>query len=267
MKREIIILIIALFAILSCEKEISIDLNKSNPQYVIEGIITDQPGPYTVKISKSVNFSDDNNYPAMQAAKVVISDNAGNSELLSEVSAGKYQTQNLQGVPGRIYSLSVTIENKKFTAICQMPLLVTLDSVSFMESSGPPMPGNTEKLFTMIPRFNDPASVQNNYRFIQWANNEKDKSFLIINDDNINGKLNKQPLMSMSFKIRKGDVVTIEMHNIDKQVYDYFSTLNQIKGKGPGGGGTPANPQSNISGDVMGYFSAHTVQTKTITIK
>ena len=52
------------FAMLAaCTKEIDIDLNSSNPQTVIEGNISDEPGPYIVKISKTVNYSESNNYP------------------------------------------------------------------------------------------------------------------------------------------------------------------------------------------------------------
>lgn len=57
---KIIILASLLFA--SCEKEIDLDLNSSSPQIVIEGNISDAPGPYIVKLSKTVNYSELNNY-------------------------------------------------------------------------------------------------------------------------------------------------------------------------------------------------------------
>jgi hypothetical protein len=57
------------------------------------------------------------------------------------------------------------------------------------------------------------------------------------------------------------------MRCIDGPVYDYFFSLNSIQGNGPGGGTTPTNPVSNISGGALGYFSAFTVQKVSAVVK
>jgi hypothetical protein len=57
------------------------------------------------------------------------------------------------------------------------------------------------------------------------------------------------------------------MQCIDKPVYTYWFTLMQQGDNGPGGGVTPADPPSNITPTVLGYFSAHTTQSKTIVVK
>jgi len=262
-----LVLLLGLFASVSCESVIHIDLDSSTPQIVIEGNLTDQHEPYVVKISKTVGFNDASIYPPVQNAIVSIADDAGNTERLTEVLPGTYQTRDLRGIPGRTYRMIVKIDNQEYNAKCKMPALVKLDNISFIERSGLPIPGGFEKTLALIPRFVDPANVSNYYRFVQWENGKKDKAILILNDDIIDGKLNKQPLISFDFKIKLGDTVKLEMQNIDQQVYDYFSALNNNDSNRPGGSATPANPTSNISGGVLGYFSAHTVQQRTIVLK
>jgi hypothetical protein len=50
-------------------------------------------------------------------------------------------------------------------------------------------------------------------------------------------------------------------------VYNYFLQLRQSSGTGAfNSTASPANPTSNITGGALGYFSAHTTQTQTITV-
>ena len=62
---------------LSCQKVIDVDLNSSSPHIVIEGYISDQPGPYWVRISQTVNYNQPNTFPPVSGATVTLSDNIG----------------------------------------------------------------------------------------------------------------------------------------------------------------------------------------------
>jgi len=87
----------------SCKKVINVNLNNANPNIVIEGIISDAPGPYQVKLTQTVNFSDPNVFPPVTGATVKITDNTlGVTDSLKEVVPGTYVTQKLlQGVRGK----------------------------------------------------------------------------------------------------------------------------------------------------------------------
>ena len=78
--KNIFLIILSLFLVTSCEKEIDLDLEDQSGQIVIEGNITDQAGPYFVKITKSVAFTQANQYPAVTNAQVILSDNTGQTE-------------------------------------------------------------------------------------------------------------------------------------------------------------------------------------------
>ena len=82
----------------SCEEIINVDLNSADPKIVIEGTVTDQPGPYTVTITKTTDYYNPASYPAVSGAQVRIVDDLGFSEQLHETTDGIYQTGTLQKV-------------------------------------------------------------------------------------------------------------------------------------------------------------------------
>src|ERR1700741_647325 len=100
--------ILTMVLMYSCTKVIQVNLNDAAPQTVIEGNITDSAGPYTVQITRTVNFSDANVFPAVSGALVSITDtNTSVVDTLTETSPGIYTTHVLQGVPGHTYDLYV----------------------------------------------------------------------------------------------------------------------------------------------------------------
>jgi hypothetical protein len=254
-------LIITFFLFSSCTKEIDIDLNNSSPQIVIEGNISDEPGPYIVKLSKTVNFSDANNYPPVAGALVIISDNTGVTDTLTETVSGLYQTHSITGTQGNTYTLKVIAEGKQYDAVSTMPSKVNLDSIQFNLNTEP---GESENTFAVVPLYLDPAEFGNSYRFFFSANGVADKSYQVSNDNIGNGYINQQPFFSDDIKFYDGDTVKVTMLCIDVSTYNYYYTLSQIAGGGPIGGATPSNPPSNITGNkALGIFSAYTTQTKT----
>src|SRR5690242_15907558 len=98
-----------LCSLVSCTKVISVNLNNANANIVIEGVVSDAPGPYEVKLTQTVNFSDPNIFPPVTGATVKITDSTlGITDILKEVVPGTYVTQKLlQGFTGHTYQLSV----------------------------------------------------------------------------------------------------------------------------------------------------------------
>jgi len=104
---------------------------------VVNGLITDQPGPYTVKLSNTANYVTINGNQIRQVigAIVVISDDVGNIEILDEIKPGTYQTSlsGIQGEVGRTYTLEITLPNKQ--QYCSEPQLLKpitkIDSLYF----------------------------------------------------------------------------------------------------------------------------------------
>jgi hypothetical protein len=265
--KNIVCIALLLLTLTSCTKIIDIDLNTTDPKVIIEGSVTDEKGGFQVKISKTVNFSDANNYPPVKGAVVTITDNTGKTYTLPETKAGFYSLKDTIGVSGRTYSLKIVAEGKTYTSSSTMPKAVALLGAEIEKSPFNNGPRDTVKFYDYYPIFLDPANEKNNYRFILSNNGIKDKGFNnVINDNLFNGSYNPVPLFAdTDFKVKTNDVITIEMHCIDKAVYEYFFSLAQVSG-GRGDSGTPANPVNNIVGGALGYFSAHTVRRVTAVV-
>ncbi|MEO6812452.1 MAG: DUF4249 domain-containing protein, partial [Ginsengibacter sp.] len=70
-------------------------------------------------------------------------------------------------------------------------------------------------------------------------------------------------ITTAKIKLNAGDTVTEELRFIDKSVYHYLSGIQSLTD----GNTIPENPESNISGNVLGFFSAHTSQKKVIIVR
>jgi hypothetical protein len=242
-----------------CKKVINVNLKNADSQIVITGEINNRRGPYKVNISKSVNFSTDNIFPPVSDAFVTITGN-GVTDTLSEVEPGKYLTKEIEGLPGKSYSLIVSVEGKIFTAISVMPQLVRIDSLTFLV-------GRNNNIYSVV-NFQDPPDTENYYQFIEFANGERfnnGRGNSVFSDRLSDGRYISTVLYDDSTDIKRGMILTVQMNCVDKPVYNYLAELLQISG---GGGGfsspAPANPTSNISGGALGYFSANTISSKTV---
>ena len=103
----------------SCTKTINVDLKNATPELVIEGIVTNTAAAQ-VNISKSVQFSSSNTFPAVSGAAVSITDDLGTNYTLTETKPGTYINNDLIGVPGHTYNLTVNTEGKTYTATSTM---------------------------------------------------------------------------------------------------------------------------------------------------
>ena len=244
------------FLACSCTKVIQVNLNNVSPQIVIEGNITNSPGPYQVQIIKTVNFSDANVYPAVTGALVKITDNSnGTTDVLAETSPGIYTTQKLpQGIPGHTYQLYVLANGATFTASSTMPQPVTLDSVTFQYES---RFGNTE--INAVANFQDPPGAANYYTFTEYVNSKLLNRIFVFNDRLSDGKYIRQQFFNDSSYLNTGDNFFLQMNCVDKNVWNYFNTLNQVTNGNNFQSAAPSNPVTNIDNNALGYFSASAV--------
>jgi hypothetical protein len=273
MKKFISLLFIVCSVLVSCTKVINVDLNSANPNIVVDAEITDQPGPYNVNLTQTVNFSDNNVFPGVTGATVVISDNAGNSETLTETGSGNYVSSHLQGTVGRSYNISITSKGKNYTAVSTMPAPVAIDSVIADTSSrtrggfgGGGGGGTTTPVVGVSVHavFTDPAGVANYYRLIEYVNHVPNyNNISIVSDQGQDGTIISKSIVKRDTSIHKGDTINVILESIDANVYEYYRTLNQVTKQQTGIQTTvPGNPTTNLSNNALGFFSAYAVRSK-----
>lgn len=259
----IVLPLLCLLAAPGCKKVIQVNLNNAAPQIVIEGEITNLPGPYQVQITKSVNFSASNIFPPVIGASVQITDSTtGQVVILNESDSGIYTTTALQGTPRHTYNLQVIIGSEKYTATSTMPLPVVLDSVTFTQNAD----FNNKLDINAVMNFQDPPGLGNYYQFVEDVNRRLIPDIFVFEDRLSDGKYIQEPLFNDSSYLQIGDTLTVKMYCIDKATYDYFNTLINVAGNNNFQTATPANPITNISNGALGYFSAHTTTQRRLVI-
>lgn len=246
-----------LLTVSSCEKEIDVDLRSVTPRIQIEGIVK-QDQLARVRVSQTLDFNDNSGYPFLKGAIVVISDDAGNRETLQQDASGWYVAEDIEGVIGRTYNLSVTYEEKEYTSVSKMPPLVKLDSLTMYRA--PIM----DFAIPMI-HYTDPKGAANQYyRALVYINGKQlaDMKEQVFSCEFTDGSPMHEPLATFTHDddndpVNKGDEILIEFQCIDKGAYTFFDTLRKIDD-------SKTNPISNITGGALGYFCVSTVDQMTI---
>lgn len=269
-KTYIWILVISSFTLISCEKVIDLDLNSSEPRIVIEGNITSDPGPYEVSVTTSGDYYTAEGIQPISGATIILNDDFGNYDTLTEEVNGKYLTNNLIGESDRNYSIKVIYNNIEYTGSDYLPNKVVIDSLNYeIMENGHGSPNENE-----IPRwivycyFTDPAETADYYRLNIKVNGLTVSGAFNYYSLGIDQLVNGQPVKYSLWRVEAmpGDTISINLNSIGFNTYEYFRTLNDAISSG-GMDGTPYNPLSNLSNDALGYFGAYTNDTKSFIVE
>ena len=272
--------IISVIALSSCEKVIDIDLNESDNKLIIEGKINND-GECSVKLSQVKNYNQDNEFPGVTDAIVVINDDQGNLDTLEQGIPGMYYSDEIIGTPGATYSLYVSWNNQVYTSVCRMPELVQIDSLTIRKEVF-----FVDTTTITIVHFNDPGAVNNYYRYLYTINSTLNKDYNVESDRFYNGLTveTRIPIFNGGPNGGPGgggpggpgnpgpgplipDTLRLEMWGIDQSMELYYRTLSTTIQAASGQQAAPANPKSNISGDALGYFSAYTISKASIVLE
>ncbi|GAB1415833.1 hypothetical protein MASR2M117_12390 [Paludibacter sp.] len=251
--------------ITSCTEPIEFSFESSTPQLVVEAKIAELQFA-EVHLSKTANINRSQTDNCVRNALIIIEDNMGNSETLTEIEPGRYLSSNIRGKAGVNYKLSIMTDDQPHVLKSEdiMPKPVNIKRLRARKSDLPgsdlmPLPE-----WEVVVEYDDPADEVNYYRFVEYINGVVNSSY-VESDKLNNGKSNKSFLTCSNRSLKSGDTLTVEMQSISKSVYEYFYGFSIMSRVIQGTSGT--NPTSNVTGANLGYFSAYSVHRKTIIIE
>lgn len=252
----------------ACTESIDINLNEGeNNRLVVAGEITNEPGPYSVRLTRSTSYFYNQPAPAELGAKVTISDGVQTLVLTDDDNDGTYWTDSsARGVPGRTYTLDIELTNgETYTAVDHMPIPNRFDTIyyeyvneeygltlpqyhyffyaSFTEQKG------VDDCYLIYVYFND-SCYNSNFEDVKWAYAGsmydgcgvfKDIQICDANEDSI------PPRPEARFDLFS---ISPEYRQFIKDMSDETfgnSTILQ---------GPPANIYTNVSNGALGFFSA-----------
>ena len=133
-----------------------------------------------------------------------------------------------------------------------MPELVEIDSLYFEESFFP-TPDGEEQEYMIHLVFEDPAEIENYYRVMVTVNDTLQDRKSVTSDEFTNG--NVRDYLFFGENIHLGDSVQIELWSINREAYDFYTTLDDVLSSGFGSS-TPYNPITNLSSG-LGHFTIY----------
>ena len=260
MKRifHIILTILALIGLFSCEKVIYIDLNEADPQIVIEGIVLNDDESY-VKLSKTGSYYQAVDFETISNAYVTVEDEAGNSFIFTESEAGHYINDSFSGNTEQVYHLKVTVDDLDISSTSTMPKLIPIDSLTYEIEAG--RLGFREGM-TIKCHYTDPSNVDNFYLLKFYQNGEKVSGFEVKSDRIDDGNATYYSYRLEDYQY--GDVIDVKFYSIDEANYEYFN-LNS-NGGGMRQSAAPGNPESNLIGEAIGIFGAYALSKSTVVL-
>ncbi|WP_046245389.1 DUF4249 domain-containing protein [Hymenobacter terrenus] len=278
MKRTILLLLAATFSLSACEEVIDVDIPEGQPLLVVDGAVTDQPGPYLVKLTKTVPYFDEQALPPVPGAVLTISDNEGNREILREQAPGVYATNTFRGKIGNRYTLTIQAEGEEYQAETEIRRTPPIDSIraEFREETtldeegyyvlyyGPELPG-----------------IGDYYRFKVFRNGRllnRPSDLFVRSDELVDSRyigafeLNNNQGEEETFEL--GDSIRVEMNSLPR---DYYFFLNEVVTQLNNSGlfaAPPANVRTNVRNvqpksprKAVGYFAGYTVRQDSLVIK
>ncbi|NDF59827.1 MAG: DUF4249 domain-containing protein [Crocinitomicaceae bacterium] len=280
---NIISILISLIVFSSCEKVIQLDLNKENPQLVIEAILNVDSTEQFVYLTKTVNFDNEGAGVPFVNASVQLMEGESTIATFNHIGNGVFKTKlsSLLTV-GKQYTLQVEDNEKKVThvatSIC--PAKVKLDTIEVYKN--PPVFGRYN--YAIVPVRNEPIG-KNWYQFRLKKNDEKIHKILVDDDSNLDGvPRTLKPIFNVrefspdttvnsvpKWIIKKAGAATelvdsveaeLTLVNIEYKVFRYL--YNLALNQGGRQSATPTNPDPIFTNGALGYFSIQSTDTKKI---
>lgn len=280
----------------SCITDFQPDAVSVAPALIVEGMITDQPGPYLVKLSRTANYSYKSLNLLETGATVTIRDDAGNAETLTE-GGGTYNSKpgGIQGVVGRTYQLIIKTKDGR-TYESQPELLTASPPIQniYYEYTFDPQALTSDKQngWNLYVDTKDPTTPGDYYRW-DWTHYEAQPicqinelpsgartgnyccqtcwditrcytCLTILSDADINGNtISRQLVERVPYTSGGKYYVEVRQQHLSRGVYTFLNTTKQLT-QNTGGlfDAAPANVGGNLrcTSDanvaVYGYFGA-----------
>lgn len=272
--RIIILGIIGVTSLSSCEEVINIEVEQAPSQLVIDGLVTDEDTIHVVHISLSGGF--DGTVPVeVTGAVVEVRDNLGNvynythnPEGYDSLEGYYYSDQRYMGVVNGIYQLDVRVGNESFTAADTLHGVTAIDSLSIRIDEQAVNDSESDgKIYQVLLYAQEPQETIDFYYFKFYRDSllEVDDNIYVFDDKVLGSSLDGLPSPVL---FREGELAGVEIYGLTRAQFVYLTDLaNILNNDGGMFSPPPANPRSNISGGALGFFQVSGLNRASILIE
>jgi hypothetical protein len=289
----------------ACVTEFVPQISEDHDLMVVEGLITDQPGQNSVKLTTSLPLGVRTDARPLSGCNVSVSDDSGNSFVLKEKTAGNYVADpSFHGIIGRFYTLHINGgPNRHNQTYVSLPALLSpvpaIDSVYYEKEVLSYYTGTPSEEGCNI--YLDTYDRENVCKYYRWEYVEtwsfslpyytpefvpNSHCWITKSSENINVKnttsfsetrIVRQPLKFVSNesdRLKEKYSILVNQYSMSEAEYEYWEKLeNVVENTGGLYDIIPASIPSNISCNenpdekVLGFFSVSAVKSKRMFIK
>ena len=269
MKHNILTIgILSIIFATACTESLDIDLNEGeNNRLVVAGEITNEPGPYSVRLTRSTSYFYNQPAPAELGATVTISDGEQTIVLLDEDNDGTYWTDSAaRGVPGRTYTLNIKLANgEEYEAVDHMPIPNRFDTIYYEytnEEYGLTLP---QYHYFFYASFTEQEGVDDCYMFYVYFNDSCYNSkfedikwaFAGSRYDGCGLFENVQICDANEDSIPKKPEARFDLFSVSTEYHQFIKDMSdETFGNATILQGPPANIFTNVSNGALGFFCA-----------
>lgn len=289
---------IVLFLFTSCTEKFYLEDDSGTSILVVDGKITTQPGPYEVRLFKTVDLIKADSINPERDAIITIHDDKGNMDTFIETAPGIYHTQNpsFQGKVGTSYWIEIqTSSGIKYESNPEtIRPEVSIESIYGIEDDLLLADGNKISAVKIQMNAQDPTNQSN---YLRWEYNEswewrnpyyepktsnpskicypygRSKNVLIFDGSRQDKKeffgLTTSTITVEEIKLNYEYFIELSMYSVSLESYEFWKNI-QASSQVNGGlyNSIPANSKGNICAcdsynPVLGYFEASSVNVKT----
>lgn len=275
MKNILTTLLGCLFLLTACDDVIELDVHSGKDALVVDGWITNNPGPHYVKLFKTVRYFDTPDFPAVQNATLTLTDDLGNQEILTEVTPGKYEIKNIAGVVGRTYTLDIITTDGTYKAVTKLQRLgLPVDSVVFTYKKKSAV---VEDEGFYPGMFGQELAGKGDFLMVKMRRNEQEmksgEDINLLSDQYIDGNYVFDGRLNVQKPFQADDQVRFEFWSLSEDAYRFWEDI-RVQLNNEGLFAVPStNTRTNIKKvtpqamDVVGYFGASEVQVLQANVK
>ena len=269
MKHNILTIgIISVVFAAACTEAIDVDLNEGeNNRLVVAGEISNEPGPYSVRLTRSTSYFYNQPAPAELGATVTISDGEQTFVLLDEDNDGTYWTDSSAlGIPGRTYTLNIKLTNgEEYVAVDHMPIPNRFDTIYYEyinEEYGMTLP---EYHYFFYATFTEQKGVDDCYLIYVYVNDSCYNSkfedikwaFAGSRYDGCGLFENVQICDANEDSIPKKPEARFDLYSVSSEYHQFIKDISdETFGNATILQGPPANIYTNVSNGALGFFCA-----------
>lgn len=254
--------LLLLIGVGGCTTVIDAKLDEGPSQLSVDGLITDLPGPQTIRLTQTAAYFDSSPPPIASGATVVVADDRGNRYNFTDPDNDGYyvwsgRATDTLGHIGRTYSLSIAFGSESYRASGKMNRVPVVDSLIFRREKINPISNRegyrAEFYATDLPgaldyyriRYFRNDTLQNKIRDIRTVQNA---SFQGSADTD--GLLFIRPLrqaINPDSLYKLNDRVRVEIQSLTPDAFAFWQLLRTELGNG----GLFATPPTNVPTNII----------------